>query len=225
MHPRYSTRHNGCRPKGREPLQPQTRCLRFSMPILPRLEDLVWLSDLRGDDRDRVLQRNPWDRGVQQESDEVQGLRLFLPFEVEPAGPAHRQMGAGWMGNHQVPAHPQHVPHVPFMVSRGAVLGRLVVSRQDLVPSRSEGSTHDSTELAGHQDAHGMGWLGSLPHVTSLRGRSPFSGGAYLGSSQDPVPPTPDCHSSYRRRWDEMKLLIERRASMISPPSVSISGR
>lgn len=73
-----------CRNQWGKILQPKARCLRFSVPELPRLNDLVWLPDLRRDHGDRILQSNAGNGKIQKLPHERESLLLLFPLFVEP---------------------------------------------------------------------------------------------------------------------------------------------
>src|SRR5690606_25347447 len=100
-----------------------------TMPELPRLDDLVWLTNLARYHTDRVLQSDTGNRRGEEEPHEVQRLRLCLtaglPVEhsrpwvlrgfVEPPRTRARQVGAWGMSDHEVPTIVQNVPHVSLI--------------------------------------------------------------------------------------------------------------
>jgi hypothetical protein len=77
MHTRNAPRNDiGC-PKQRQSLQPKTRCLYFAMTELPRLEHLIGLTNMAGDNRNRIFQRYPPNRRDNQLPDKIQRLSLL----------------------------------------------------------------------------------------------------------------------------------------------------
>ena len=93
------------------------------MTVLPRLDDLVWLTYARRDDRDGVLKTYTRDRGVEQSLYKKYGIRLATVsnFFREMPGTTDGKMSAGGMGNHQVPVVADDVEHVPLIVRPGLV--------------------------------------------------------------------------------------------------------
>jgi plasmid stabilization system protein ParE len=83
---------------------------------LPRLYDLVGLSDFAANDRDGIFQRYARDRRVEQQPHEVQRFRLFFAFILEPARAGHGKMRARRVRYHQIPVVAQYVAHVTLMV-------------------------------------------------------------------------------------------------------------
>jgi hypothetical protein len=71
--------------------------------MLPRLNDLIRLADGGADDAHRVFDAPAGDRGCHQQAHEVERLGLLALFAMEMPAAADGQMGAGWMGNHQIP--------------------------------------------------------------------------------------------------------------------------
>lgn len=94
------------------------------MPELPRLDNLVWLPNPRGDDRDGVLHADCRNRRGHERPYKIQGLRLFRPFLAEVPRPGNGKMGARRMEYRQVPAVANDLPHVTLYVVLGAVFRR-----------------------------------------------------------------------------------------------------
>ena len=106
-------------------LQPQAGCFRFSVPELPRLDDLIGTTDGRADDGHGILQCDPWNGGIQESAHKIQGRSLFLPLVLEPPRSADGQMRAWWVGNHQIPSFIQDLQDVPLVM-----MWRIVLARQ-----------------------------------------------------------------------------------------------
>lgn len=99
-----------------EVLQPQAGGFGFAMPELPGLDDLIWLSDLRADDADRILYRNMLDRSLHKRLYEAQSLFLLCLLVLEPPGARNGQVRARRVSNHQIPVVVDDVHHVALVV-------------------------------------------------------------------------------------------------------------
>ena len=93
------------RDKPRQILQPQAGGLHLSVPMLPRLDDLIRFANGRADHADGILDAPTRDGGVHQKADKAQSLALTAVPDLfrEMAAAADSKMRAGRMGNHQVP--------------------------------------------------------------------------------------------------------------------------
>ena len=103
MHSGLTAHDHLCRLQQRQILEPEAGAFDLAVPELPGLDCLVWFSDSAADDRDWVLQRNPFDGCIEQKPDEVEGFSLLFLLEVKPACPTYSQVGAWRVRDHQVP--------------------------------------------------------------------------------------------------------------------------
>jgi hypothetical protein len=125
------------------------------MPELPRLDDLVGLADVAGDDRDGVLDGDLFDGCIHEQAHEGEGLRLFLALLVEPPRPAHGEVSAWRVSDHQIPAHVQHLAHVPAPVRPGLLAGQQV-ARHGIVTPFDKRIAHGGAVLAGNEHFHAV---------------------------------------------------------------------
>jgi hypothetical protein len=95
--------------------------------MLPRLDDLVRLSDATGDDRNRVFNADPGNRCGHQQSNEVECFRLDVGLIGEPSGTTNGQMSAGRVRDHQIPPHAEHFADISAPVrAAGAFTGQKI---------------------------------------------------------------------------------------------------
>jgi hypothetical protein len=75
------------------------------VPELPRLHDLIGLTDTRANDANGILKSYAGYRCVKQLLNKGQRLRLLLLLTGKPPRTAYRQVGAGRVRDHQIPTH------------------------------------------------------------------------------------------------------------------------
>jgi hypothetical protein len=102
--------------KKRQVLQPETCCFCFSMPELPRLNDLIRLANPRADNANRILKSNVPDGGTKQVAHKLKRQTLLILLLVKPSCATDSQMRAWWVRNHQVPTIVEYVNHVALDV-------------------------------------------------------------------------------------------------------------
>jgi hypothetical protein len=91
------------------------------VPELPRLNDLVWLADARGNDRDRILQGDARDWRVEEKPHELNRLALLLPLFLEPSCPADGKVSAWWVSDHEIPSAVQDFANVALVMLAWAI--------------------------------------------------------------------------------------------------------
>jgi hypothetical protein len=106
-------------------LKPETCFFGFTVPELPRLDDLVRLAYIAGNDRYGILQGDLWDWCIQQDPDKLERLLLpsIRPLLLEPPRPRHGQVLTRRMCNHHVPPLIQDVAHIAAQVLLRDVIG------------------------------------------------------------------------------------------------------
>jgi len=139
--------------QGRKVLQPQAGGLGFPVSKLPRLDDLVGLSDSAGDYADGVLDGNARDIRSHEVTNKVERKALLRFTLLEPACPTYSQESTGRMCDHGVPSGMERAKHVALYM-RPRFLSRQQVTRPRIVASGAEGVTHRSTELTRDKDFH-----------------------------------------------------------------------
>ena len=102
--------------QSRQVLEPQASCLGFTMPKLPRLNDLMGGGNRAADDADRILDAPAINGRRHQQAHEIQRFRLLTLLAVEMPAAGHRQMRAWWMGNHQIPTVAEYLLDWPLQV-------------------------------------------------------------------------------------------------------------
>jgi len=90
------------RPEWRQSFQPETSRLRFTVPELPRLDDLIGLSIDCGHNAHRILNGDLGNAGFGQHQEEFNGLLLFLSSAFEPTRPTDGQVSTRRESNHQI---------------------------------------------------------------------------------------------------------------------------
>lgn len=76
---------------------------------------------------------------------------VLLPSaEIQVLRPAVAEVGAGWVGDHQVPAVIEAQQHVLLEMPQAAILGRLEVNGDSIEAESVEGLAHHTGELAGN---------------------------------------------------------------------------
>src|SRR3990167_6669001 len=162
VNPCGPTFHDVCGGEWREVLEPETGGLGFSVSELPRLDDLVGLADLGGDDGDGVFQGDGVDGGVEEDADELQGGGLFEALLLEPAGSGDGEVGTWRVGDHEVPAAVENGAGIFLEVEGRIVLWGEEVAGPSIVAPVPEGAANDSGELTGYQHPHDFFPLGVL---------------------------------------------------------------
>ena len=98
----------------RQALEPQASRFDLTMTELPRLDDLVGLTNLRGDDPYGIFNGDARNPARHQPADELECLGLLRFLLLEPSGTGYRQMRAGREGQHHVPVNlPRGAPQLP----------------------------------------------------------------------------------------------------------------
>ena len=150
MHSRHSSINNLRWAQQRKILEPQARRFDFAVPILPRLDHLVRLSDARGNDRDWVLQRDLRHRRIEQKPNERERLGLLLLLQMKPTCTRNGEMRARRMGHHQIPALAQQRHYVPLdVVGRVRIAGQQVTG-PSIVTGSAESVSHPARVFAGN---------------------------------------------------------------------------
>lgn len=137
----------------REILQPKASGLGFAVAELPRLNDLIRLPNAGGNDRNRVLNRDPRDGRRQQEPDKLKGRGLFRLLEREPPRTASGKVRARRVGHHQVPAIAKYIANVTLVVGAGNI-GREKIAGHGVMTRSGEGIADAAAVLAGYKDSH-----------------------------------------------------------------------
>ena len=88
----------------RQVLQPKACGLHLPMAELPGLDDLLRWGNRGANHTDWVLDTPAWDWCGHQQADKIKGFGLLLLLPMKMTAAADGQMGAGRMGNHQIPA-------------------------------------------------------------------------------------------------------------------------
>lgn len=138
-------------------LEPEAGCLDLPVAELPRLNDLVGPAYPRADDADRILQRDPRDRGIQQKPHKIKSFSLFPTGNLgrEPPRPAHRQMGAGRVGDHQIPVIDRKgIPDITLKMPGRPVFSRKKIAAPGFVAPLAERPADDPRKLAGNENSH-----------------------------------------------------------------------
>jgi hypothetical protein len=147
---------NGGGLQQRQVLEPEARCFGFAMPELPRLDNLVRLAYLAADDADGVLYGDAFNRRIHEGLNEIQGALLATVRNLlcEVAGAGYRQIGAGRVGNHQVPSADQMIENVTSQVVRAGILCREQIAAPSIMPKFAERPTHNPGKFTGYQNLH-----------------------------------------------------------------------
>ena len=132
------------------------------MSELPRLDDLRWWRNGAANDADRVLDAPPVYRCGHKQSHEMErlGLLTLLAMKVPAAG--HRQMGAWWMGDHQIPAIVKHFLNRLLQVPLLIALAIEQIAAPCIVAMAAERITHAGAVLTGDEHPHSPCLLASL---------------------------------------------------------------
>ena len=100
-----------------EIFEPETSCFCFAMAELPWLNYLVWFTVDAGHDTNWVLNtRLSYVWLIYQEHEEADCFGLFSAFVFEPACSAYGQVGAWWVGDHDVPVLVEHIAYVTLVM-------------------------------------------------------------------------------------------------------------
>ena len=110
---------------------------------------ICWGGDGRRDHADRVLDAPARDWCIHQQAHEVEGFGLLALFAMEVAGTADGQMGAGWMGHHQIPAISQHLLNRALKVVAWVGLALQQIAAPCVMAKAAEGVTNATAVLAG----------------------------------------------------------------------------
>jgi hypothetical protein len=131
-------------------LKPQASCLGFTMPELPRLDDLMGGGNGAADDADRVLDAPPiyWCR--HQQAHKVEGFRLFTLLAIKMPAARYRQMRAWRVGNHQVPAIAKHLFDWLLQVPLRVALAWQQIAAKSKMPATPKGITDTGAVFAGN---------------------------------------------------------------------------
>ena len=157
--------------RGREQRQvfhPQTSRLRFSVSELPRLDDLIWLSERRADPTNRVFNAHPWNGGVHQIKNEEQSIALLLLPILPPTRPASGQVCAWWVSYHQIPSRAAIVTQYAHNVCLKMITGGFAweqIARPRIMPSVGKGVSNDTGKLASHQYSHALTFAISRAYI------------------------------------------------------------
>src|SRR5690606_24002066 len=104
----------------------------------------------------RVLNRPHGDGCVEPHAEELGALLHQFPslgVVLQPAHPGVGQVRAGRVGNHEIPAIEQHIPHVALVVRAGGIRGQQVAGH-GVMPTGKECVTNHPAVLAGHKHSH-----------------------------------------------------------------------
>lgn len=108
--------HNVCWLQARKILQPKAGGLGFTVPKLPRLNDLIRLAKNGADNADWVFQCNMFDWSIEKQINELKSFFLFLFLAGKPPGTRHGQMCAWRVANHHVPVIQQHIANIALIM-------------------------------------------------------------------------------------------------------------
>src|SRR6185312_14568841 len=155
MHASFTACNDACGHEQRQTLEPKTSSLGFTMAELPRLNHLVRLANPAADDADRVFQSDTRNRSRQELGNEHKRPLLHtagaLGFKVPGTG--DRQVRAGRMTNHQVPAIANHIENVALVV-QASHLSRQKVAAHGLMTLGNEGIPDDAREFTRDKYIH-----------------------------------------------------------------------
>src|ERR1700730_1829545 len=102
------------------------------MPELPRLYDLVWLSNSTADNANGILHTDTWYRGIHKGLNKGQRLNLFLVPTLEPSSTTDGEVCARGVCNHKVPLVVQYLSDISYNMLAGA-LARQQITRRSIV--------------------------------------------------------------------------------------------
>lgn len=106
MHALFPAFHDARRHQRRQAAQPETRCLRLAVPVLPRLHDAIRPAEVAGEDGNRVFDSHARHLAGVALHGEPERVRLFVAAILEPARAGDCQRGAWRVRNEQIPLPP-----------------------------------------------------------------------------------------------------------------------
>src|SRR2546430_780738 len=137
----------------RKILQPKTSGFLHRITEVKRLDDLIWGTDVLGQNSDRIFQSNPFDGRSEQFADKCYRFTLQMRFAFEPSCPGCSKVSARRMSNHQVPTLIQMSQNIVLnMLARSFC--RQQVAGPRIVPQRGKGIADNPAEFAGNQNFH-----------------------------------------------------------------------
>ena len=144
--------------KPRQILQPKAGGLHLSVPMLPRLDDLIRFPYGRADHADGILDAPTRDGGVHQKANKAQGLALAsVPnFLGEVAAAAHSKMRAGRMGNHQVPLLIEDLLDRLLQMPLRIAFAFEQITRPSIVAALAESIADAGAVFTGDENSHVM---------------------------------------------------------------------
>lgn len=153
--------HDSGRLKGRKVLQPQTGSLNLAVPKLPRLNDLIGLSEMTTDLTNWIFYAHPRNPAVHQLVDEAKRLQLLFFSTFPPARPARRQISTRRMSDHQIPFHFDEgkSENIAAKMKLAAVLGWEDIAGPSVMSSTSKCPPNYARELAGNKNIQTLGHI------------------------------------------------------------------
>ncbi len=143
--------------EGRKILEPEASGLAGIVAELIRLDYLVGFADAGADTAGRVFQRDPVDRGIEEELDESEGffsLGRAPRAPIVPVEAGGAEVGARRVGDEQIPRVVKDVADIALVViARGG--GWQEVAGPCFVSRGGEGIADGAGELTGHKHSHG----------------------------------------------------------------------
>ena len=154
---------NVSRSKFGEVFEPEAGCLCLTMTKLPRLDDLVRLTNVAGDDGDGVFDSDARDVCKHELADKLKSFVLFSTLSMKPTSTGNSEVGARWVGDHKVPITGllQKSEDVRLDVVGIAIFGGEEVTRKSFMTEVPEGSPDNARKLTGNKHSHNQ--AGTLP--------------------------------------------------------------
>lgn len=143
--------------RGGESFQPEAGFLGGVVAELVGVDVLVRRADVGGDAADGVLNGDAGDGGGHEQAHEVEGVLGELGVAEAAGGPVHAagaEVGAGRVGDEEVPAVVQDVANVALVVGAGDIGGEDVAGH-GVVSESAEGVPDGTGGFAGDEDFHG----------------------------------------------------------------------
>jgi hypothetical protein len=150
----FSARYNISRLKFRQILEPKTGCLCFTVPELPRLDNLIGFAPLGRHYTDGVFYSYLFAGriGNRQKETDCFGLSAVFTFLAEPPCSANGQMGTGRKRYYHIPLARAQVwlNIADDMVLPGATTGWFDITRNSLMPVGSKRIPDFTVSFAGY---------------------------------------------------------------------------
>lgn len=156
MHSWCPAFHDVSRGQMRQSFKPEAGCLSFSMPKLPRLNNLVWLADFGTDDPYWILDCYPVTWPCHQQAHELKGCFLVSHLVLEPSGTGNREMSTRRKRDDHIPRNGPDgsVANAHLVMKFAAIFSGKQITRPSLMPATTEGLSDDAGELTRDENAH-----------------------------------------------------------------------